>query len=297
MAGRKLKIYENLLKIAIERQNGLEEQVRQGARAQIFLTENLQNITRRQTLVTSAERDLRLAANRLSLYYRDEEGLPATPSPDRLPPGAQIADISRLADPPRTAVPDALDRRPELARLRIAIERERNRLALAENDLKPRVDLNLEVQEGLGSIGEGGPSRDSTNTIVGFTFSVPLQQRSARGRIDSSQAALSAREFEERMRSEQIELEIRNLLVDLTMSRELLLLAAQEVQQSEIMRASELRRFQSGASDFFLLNIREEVAADARIKLLTAELNTRIARANFDAATVDTERLGIGTID
>ena len=95
------------------------------------------------------------------------------------------------------------------------------------------------------------------------------------------------------MRMEQIELEVRNLLVDLTVSQELLLLAAQEVQQSEIMRASELRRFQSGASDFFLLNIREEVAADARIKLLAAELATRIARANYDAATVDVERLGI----
>jgi len=291
--GRKLKVYENLTRIAIERQNGLERQVREGARAQIFLTENLQNITRRQLLVTAAKRDLRLAANDLSLYYRDEEGQPAVPSPDRLPPGVPIEEVSRVANPPRVATSEALERRPELAQLRIAIERERNRLALAENDLKPRIDLNLEVQEGLGSIGEGGPSRDSTDTIVGFTFSVPLQQRSARGKIDSSKAALNAREFEQRMRMEQIELEVRNLLVDLTVSQELLLLAAQEVQQSEIMRASELRRFQSGASDFFLLNIREEVAADARIRLLEAELATRIARANYDAATVDVARLGI----
>jgi hypothetical protein len=59
------------------------------------------------------------------------------------------------------------------------------------------------------------------------------------------------------------------------------------------MRTSELRRFESGASDFFLLNIREETAANARIKMFQAELATRVARANYDAATVDTDRLGI----
>ena len=94
-------------------------------------------------------------------------------------------------------------------------------------------------------------------------------------------------------RYEQIELVVNNLLVELNVSRELLLLAAQEVQQTGIMRVAELRRFESGASDFFLLNIREETAANARIRLLRAELTTRVARANYDAATVNLSRLGI----
>ena len=74
-------------------------------------------------------------------------------------------------------------------------------------------------------------------------------------------------------------------------------LAAVEVQQSEIMRESELTRFESGASDFFLVNVREETAANARIKLLEAELATRIARASYDAAVVDFDRLGITPVD
>jgi len=41
------------------------------------------------------------------------------------------------------------------------------------------------------------------------------------------------------------------------------------------------------------VNIREEVAANARIKLLEAELETRLSRANYDAATVDLGRLGL----
>ncbi len=41
------------------------------------------------------------------------------------------------------------------------------------------------------------------------------------------------------------------------------------------------------------MNVREETAANARINLLEAELATRIARANYDAAVVDFDRLGI----
>ena len=292
-AGRQVEVYDNLLRLAVERQNGLEQQVRRGARAEIFLTENLQNITRRQTLVTSAARDFQIAANDLSYYYRDAEGVPVTPRAERLPPQAPVDKITSLAVPAEVAASDALIRRPELALLRTAIERERNRIALNENQLKPRLDLNMEVQDGLGSIAEGGPSRDSTDTIIGFSFSVPLQRRRQQGQLDQSRSQLEAKQQEQRLISDQIEIQLRNLLLELQASSELLELAEQEVTQSEIMRVSEVRRFDSGASDFFLVNIREETAANARIKLYGAELATRVARGNYDAATVDLSRLGI----
>ena len=60
--GQQLRVFEELLTIAIDREDGLEEQVRRGARAEIFLTENLQNINRRQRLATAAQRDLTVAA-------------------------------------------------------------------------------------------------------------------------------------------------------------------------------------------------------------------------------------------
>ncbi len=166
-------------------------------------------------------------------------------------------------------------------------------VALAENALKPRLDVGVEVATGLGSIAEGGPSRDSTDTIVGLRFSVPLQQRAARGRLAAAQAELQARAYEQQLLEERIELEVRNILLELAFANQLRELAAVEVDQSDIMRTSEQRRFQSGASDLFLVNVREETAADARIRLLQAELATRIARANYDAAVVDLDRLGI----
>lgn len=291
--GRQLDVYRNLHRIAVERQGGLEEQVRQGAMAEIFLVENRQNITRRQSLVTSADRSLRLAANALSYYYRDEQGRPVSPDESRLPVSNGVEDHSELTVLPQVAVSDAVDRRPELAILEAAIERARMKIDLSENELKPRLELGLEVKQGLGSIAEGGPSRDSTDTIIGLQFSVPLQRRTARGEIMQAQAEMEVQQAERQLREEQIEIEVRNILLQFRYARELLLLAEQEVQQSETMRLSELQRFESGASDFFLVNLREEQAANARVRFLEAELETRLARADYDAAVVDLKRLGI----
>lgn len=291
-AGRKLAVYENLLRIAEDRESGLEQQVERGARAEIFLVENRQNLTRRQTLATAAERDFRVAANELSWYYRNDEGSPDLPEASQLPP----AELTRLGPVPEVVVADATDallRRPELLRLRATIERVKNRISLAENTLKPRLDLNLEVDHDFGGIAEGGLSRDATDTKVGVTFSVPLQQRTGRGRVYAAEAELSALRQEQRLKQEEIEIEVRNILVALDGAEALLRLAEQQVVLTERMRDAEQRRFDSGASDFFLVNIREETAANARILFHEARLDREIALANYFAATVDLDRLGI----
>ena len=74
-------------------------------------------------------------------------------------------------------------------------------------------------------------------------------------------------------------------------------LSRQDVELSEAMRLAEIQRFEQGASDFFLVNIREETAADARVRYYAALQRTRVAQANFDAATVNLPRLGLGAIN
>ena len=59
------------------------------------------------------------------------------------------------------------------------------------------------------------------------------------------------------------------------------------------MAAAELRRFSLGISDFFLVNQREEAAADARIRRLDAELRLASARLELVAATVGEPALGL----
>ncbi len=290
-AGQQLDVYNELLELALNREQGLRQQVEDGSRARIFLTENAQNITRRQSLVLNARRDFRAAAFELSYYLRDPSGSTVVPSPARLPPRNRVEEV-KMPDA-RDEVALSLERRPELLILDTSLARVQQRIALSENELLPRLDLNFEYAYGLGDQGEGGPSRDSEDFIVGFTVSVPLERRYAKGRLAQARAERDALEFERQRLTDQIELELQNILLDLDAARQLAGLARTEVDQAEQMRAAERQRFDQGASDFFLVNFREEAEANARIRFYAAQREAHIARANYDAATVNLDELGI----
>lgn len=293
ITGYELAVYEDLLQIALDREAGLNEQVASGARAEIFLTENGLNITNRRRLVTAALRSYQAATNSLSLYYRDAQGESILVPREALPPPQRIGSVEDLSWDNSTSVSDALARRPELQILRTAVTRARNRVALAENQLKPRVDLSIELSNDFGSVAEGGISRDGLDTIVGLTFSVPLQQRTARGRVIRERAEVDALVRQQQLQRDQIEIEVQNIMLDMQISDQLLSLAELEVEQADAMADAERRRFESGASDFFLVNIREETAANAVVRYYEADLARHIARINYDAATVNLDRLGI----
>lgn len=292
-AGRELRVYRDLLKIAEDREIGLETQVAQGAKPEIAVTENRQNIIRRKVFVTQAQRNFAIAANDLSFYYRSADNKLITPSLSQVPPEMILPTLKDTVNYDAERINDVLNSRPELRSLKIAIERAKNKIEISKNNLKPRLDLNVEISRDFGDIAEGGPSRDSTDTIIGFKFSVPLQQREARGRLSRANAELRAAELQEQRLQDQIEVDLSNILIDLTTTLELANLAKDEVTQSNVMVEAELKKFELGASDFFLVNIREERAADAQISAVRAKLNGRIARTSYDAATINLNQLGL----
>lgn len=293
-AGRALQIYRDLLSIAEERNVGLRKQLKQGAIAAIFVTENEQNITRRRYFVTQAERDFQQATVALSFYYRNSDGKTAIAGADRLPvelPLARVNDTAALTSD--ATIDEALRRRPEVASLQNAIDRAMNKMALLENDLKPSLDVTVELSDGLGGIGEGGSSRATTDTTIGLSFSVPLQRRAARARLDQARNKLDAMRLEQQRVEERIALEVQDLAISLRYAGELATLADQEVDQSQLLADAERKRFRSGASDFFVVNVREQTVANVQVRAVAARLETQLSRVNLDAATINLEPLGL----
>lgn len=293
--GQELKTYSELLGIALDRAAGLEEQVRKGALPEIALTENQQNIIRREILVAEAERNFAVASNALSFFLRDRSGNLIVPDARHLPGDSALPDLVDLGELVQTNSSQVLLNRPELRSLRVAIDRARNKVRLGENDLKPDLDFNIELSRDLGRVAEGGISRDSTDTIIGFKFSVPLQRREARGRLQRSEAELRATQLREQRTQDQITIELNNILLELSAALRLSTLAENEVTQASVMVESEQKKFTLGASDFFLVNIREERAADAQIRATRATLNGRLAQTSYNAATMNMDALGLGT--
>ncbi len=297
--GRQLRAYESLLALSLARDDGLQAEVRQGARARIDLTENARNITNRRVLVTTARAAFDKAANSLAIYYRDDDGQMQAPVRAQLPAaeppvaGLQDERPSVQLAPTFAQLPDLLGRHPALAQLNIAVARANAELRLARNALDPTLDLTFELAQSLGGVGQGGVSRDSTDPIVGLQFSVPLQRRKARGDVSAAEAQLSELAAERQLRTDQLTQQFADLLIELRAAEDLEALAALELSQTRTLVKAENSRFRQGASDFFLINLREVAAANAEVALLKASLRRQLARTEIDAATLNFEALGL----
>jgi outer membrane protein TolC len=133
-------------------------------------------------------------------------------------------------------VNELLARRPELQILRTGAERALQKIAVSENELKPRLDLSFELAEGFGAIGEGGASRDGTDTVVGLPSACRWSDVRHAGRSPRPSAELESLRQEQRRVEDQVEIELRNILMELDIARELMQLARQDVELSETMR-------------------------------------------------------------
>ncbi|KQO49918.1 multidrug transporter [Sphingomonas sp. Leaf257] len=287
-AGLRLRAYRELLDLSLNRRGGLARQVELGARPDILLAENDQNVVRRRALVVRAEGDFQAAANALSLYYRDAEGDPVQVGPERLPGGAEALSGVAVA-----ARQNFEQRRPDLQVLLARIDQGSARLALAQNDLRPRFDLRGEMGKDVGPIGLGGPNRTPLEAAVGFRFSMPLQNRAAKGRMVEAQAEMDALSARSRFLRDQIAVEVEGITIGVDAAEKLATIAEQERQLAERLAAAERRRFELGSSDFFLVNQREETANDARVRLIDAQARIAAARAELAAATADRAALGL----
>jgi outer membrane protein TolC len=287
VAGLRLAIHRELLALAQQRQAGFRRQVETGARPSILLVENEQNILRRQSLVVQSEQALAQAATSLSLYLRDADGAPLVPSSERLP--CQLPPPIRVSAEAATL----LARRPDVRVLSLRIDAANRRLTLDRNALLPKLDLKLEASQDIGPVPAQSTSKSSTDTKIGISFSLPLERRAARGRLAQTRADIEANQQRVRFLADQIATDVANLQTAAENAARLAQLARDEAERAGTMAAAERRRFALGTADFFLVNQREEAAADAAVRRLDAAFRQVAANAELAAATADLESLGL----
>lgn len=282
-AGRRYQVVRGLLKIAEDRQAAVDRGVQAGAIAAINSTENQRLIAGRRAALISAERKFQEAAIRLSLYYRDARGLPVLPPavrlPERLPP----------LDPPNLAYvnPDialALEQRPEVAALRLYRERTEIELAEARNQLQPGVDAVLYASQDVGYRADPENNKGPFELQAGVMVDVPLQRRAAAGKVRSSQAKIAQLAAELRFAEDSVTAEVRDALSAWFNAQEQLRQIRENVRLNQRLQELEVRSFQEGLSNLFLVNLREQTTAEAETLLVDAEAEVFKARAAYRAA-------------
>lgn len=288
-AGKMVNVAQGMLDLALKRQSAFRQRESKGDIATIYLTENQQYIAKRRADVNEAKRILENRASKLSLFWRDAKGMPIQPTIKEMPadfPKQQSFTINLAREIER-----ARTLRPELIKLDIGLQRERNKLALGENKLMPKVDI---IAEGARDQGAGDVRRrGGMEGKIGLNISIPLQRNTGEGLVKQSQATIKQLEQDTRLLNDQITTEIQIAANNFHAATMNVKLTQQESDATNTMEKAERERFNSGAVDFFVLNMREERAAEAKLKNIEARLKLWRSIADYYLATLQVDKLMI----
>lgn len=285
--GALVQVSQALLRIASERQAGLEEQFKRGLIPEFIVIDNRRLILDRQGALLSAERRFQQATFNLSLYLRDEHGNPVVVPADRLP-----GDFEQLMPPPMPPhqltedIAQAWKNRPELLRFTLQRERLMVDLRMAENLMLPALNAGFFAAQDVGysKPASGSSALDRTVYEGAVTLEVPLQRREAQGKILATRAAINQNMVQERFARDTIQTEVLDAHSNLDRTYQRILRAREEKAIAERVNDLELERFRKGQGTLLEVNLRELSAAGARGKVIETLSDYYRALADYRAA-------------
>lgn len=281
-AGNVLRAQEQLLELAIKRNEGLTKLLDRGLSTRKELAINAQTISERQLKVFESRQKFRDTAFKLAVFLRNQDGTPMLARPEWLP--TDFPKITELElQEFETAFLEAQQRRPELALINIDLQKLRWDLELARNQTLPNLDFTI---QGVQNVGDRATSLNDKQDFIlesGVIGGVPVQRRKARGKIDSTLAKLQQVEQKRWLMTNKIEMDLRVARNALDVSRDMVLRSEQLLRETRETLEYFRREFASGNQDFLFLLAQEAKATEAEIKLLDAEREYYIALAKLQA--------------
>ncbi len=278
--GKVYKIQKDILTIALERDKSLLDSANLGQIPPIESTENKRVIFQREGSLLSAERSLQQASSELSIYYRNDKGLPFIPSlenmPDKLLDQDLVSTIKLEED-----IKKAFQKHPELKIITLNLQQAELELKYLDNQNLPEIDFSLAISQDLG---KGSKTRDPFVMDTGIILKAPLQMRNARGKYYEQETIIEQLKLQESFLKEQIRVEVMNDYYALKASYQQLLLARKELKLALQLEKAEKDKFKFGDSNLLFINLREQTTADTMIREINALVSYNIALNDYKAA-------------
>ena len=121
---------------------------------------------------------------------------------------------------------------------------------------------------------------------------IPLATRTQQGRIDYFESRQKKLEFTETFLRERIRTDVQDALNALDVAKSRVEVVAQEVRASEELARGELKRFNMGDSNLIFVNLREQNAADAKVREIEALQDYQKAFVAFEATLARIQKQG-----
>ena len=279
-AGRRFAVAQSILDMAVERKKILETAVELGQLPRFEVLDNKRIIEQRRSQFVAGRRGLEQASFDLSLFYRNDLGQPRIPSRAQLPPafprptGIDEQQLER-------DISQALDRRPELARLETQQDQVRLDQRLAENRRLPGLDFILSYDRELG---ERRVPRGPNELRAGVSFELPLQRRTATGQAVAARTRVAQIDQRLQFQREQVSVEVRDAVSAVRAAFEGANVLEAEVLATRQVEDAERLRYDLGESTLFVLNQRELQTADAQVREVSALADYYRALALYELA-------------
>ena len=282
-AGRRLGFAERLLKIAVDRDAGLEGHVSAGNAADIDRTDNERAIAQRTSQVASSRRALEQAAIELSMLLRDQAGVPLVPTAAQLP-GLTAEGQPALPSAANDDIAVAVRQRPEARRLNVQAMQQRIERQWADNQRAPGLDLQVMVAKDFGPAIDGRPDLSKPVVEAMVLLEIPLQTRFMQGRADQARAMQTRMELQAAFATDRIKADVADAHSALRAAVDRIAAATREVKAALALEDGERSRFDLGYSTLLIVNIREQQTAEAQLREIDALFDYRRALADLSAA-------------
>lgn len=291
-AGQSYLISRSLLNLAETRDVALRKRIDAGLTRPIERTDNQRLIVQRRAKLTAAQQKFQQSAIKLSLYLRDPSGLPVLVPAGQLPasfPDAEPVEKRRIPND----VAYALERRPEIVKLNLQLQKNNIDMAVARNEFLPNLDAQVFTAQDVG-----GPNlkkdKGEYQLDAGLYFEVPLQRRYARGQMEVASASRSQINFEQRFAQDKIVTDLQNAIAAMDSAFLQVGQAREAVELARIMEEAERRNLFLGNSNILFVNLRETATVDAALLEVDALAEYYRAVADYRAAlAADAEDLRI----
>lgn len=289
-AGQEYLVTRSLLKLAENRDDSLRRRIEAGLTKPIERTDNQRVIVQRRAKLIAAQRKLQQTAIKLSLYFRDEAGMPVLVSAERLPkdfPEAVTPEKRRVADD----IAFAIARRPELRKLNLQRQKNEIEIRYARNQFLPTLDAQV---YGSQDVGAPTPKKDKGDyqLAAGMALEVPLQRRYARGQIQAAEANRSQINFEQRFAQDKVITDIQSSIAAMDAAYLQVGQAKEATELARIMEEAERRNLFLGNSNILFVNLRETATVDAALLEVDALAEYFRAVADYRAAiAIDADSL------
>ena len=237
----------------------------------------------RRVALIDAQRKFQQSGIKLSLFLRTPDGQPLLVPPARLPtgfPAAQPYDDTQL----EADIQAALTSRPEIQFLDFVREQLEVDLAQARNSYLPEMGVGVIGSQDVGAAASAKGDKTPFELEATLLVSVPLQRRKALGKIRATQGKLIQVTTKTQFTRDKISTDVQNAVAGLKAAYGRIEQAQQSVELNLTMEQAERRRFDQGASNLLVVNLREKATADARKTLVTVLLEYFLAEADHRAA-------------